>query len=341
MRAAVAYKPFDLVVRDDVEIPKPAPHEILVRVRSVGVCPNDVRFYTGESLHKQIPYGENSYGLPGHEWAGEVVEVGSKVDGLQVGDYVAPDHLIPCNNCRYCRLGFTNICVNKSHYLRAYAEYATAHGSYSYKFPKNIKFDEACLAEPLSTVINASRIADIRAGDIVLVVGAGPMGLLHTMLAKQSGATVIVSEVIKERVEAAKKFGAEVAADPSSDDLAKSIKEMTDGVGVDKIIVSIGNPVAIEQHMKYVRKRGVVVIFGGVVPPRNISVDPNQLHYHEVFLTGSFDHTGEDFRKAVKLISQRKLALDNLISHRFPLNEIVQAFETSKSKSGLKVVVNI
>ncbi len=339
MKAAYIYEPYKLIIREGADLPKPGKNEVLVRVRAIGVCPSDVRYYTGEGIHREVPYGENSYGLLGHEWSGEVVDVGSEVKNIAVGDYVAPDHLVPCNVCRYCRMGLTNLCINKTFYLRGYAEYALAHGTFAYKFPKHIKFEEACFAEPLACVINANRIADIKPEDIVLVIGAGPMGLLHIQLAKLSGAKVIACDTIKERVEFARKFGADVAINVVEEDLSEYVSELTDGIGVDKIIVTIGDKNAIEQNIKFVRKKGIVILFGGVVPPLNVSIDPNIIHYNEIILTGSFDHTGEDFRKAIQLISQRRMLLEQMITHVFRLDNLVEAFETVRLRKGLKVIV--
>lgn len=338
MKAAFIYEPLKLVIREDVKIPKPGRDEILVRVKAIGVCPSDVRYYTGEGIHREVPYGDDSYGLLGHEWSGEVVEVGPGVEGVNVGDYVAPDHQVTCNNCRYCRMGLTNLCINKRFYVRGFAEYALAYAPNAYKFPKHIKFEEACFAEPLSCVINSIRIADIKPGDVVLIVGAGPMGLLHTQLAKMSGATVIVSEILEHRINIAKQLGADVAVSNEAD-LSREVKELTEGIGVDKIIVTIGNRAAIEQHIKFVRKKGIIVLFGGTVPPTNISLDPNFIHYGEVILTGASDHIGEDYRVAMRLITERKISLEPLISHTFKLDELVEAFEAARGRKGLKVLV--
>lgn len=339
MKAAFVYEPFKLEIKENVRIPKPNKDEILVKIHAIGICPSDVRYYTGEGIHKEVPYGDDSYGLLGHEWSGEVIEVGSEVENVEIGDYVAPDSLVPCNNCRYCRMGLTNLCINKKFYLRGFAEYAVAYGPSAYKFPKHIKFEEACFAEPLSCVVNSIRIANIKPGDIILIVGAGPMGLLHTQLAKLSGATVIVSEIIKDRVDVAKKFGADFAFNSAEDDLSREIKELTESIGVDKVIITIGNRAAIEQHIKFVRRKGTVILFGGTAPPTNISIDPNFIHYGEIILTGASDHIGEDYRIAMRLITERRILLEPLISHTFKLDNLIEAFETVRSKKGLKIVV--
>lgn len=339
MKAALMYEPLKIILREDVDVPKPGRREVLVRIKAVGVCPSDVRFYTGERLTGELSYGDNSYGLLGHEWSGEVVEIGPEVDNLDVGDFVACDHLVPCGKCRYCGMGFTNLCMNKTWYLRGYAEYALGYAPFTYKLPRHVRFEEACFAEPIAAVLNANRIADVKPGDVVLVVGAGPMGLLHMQVAKMSGATVIISDVIRERVEFARDMGADISVNTLEEDLSKVVKEATDNVGVDKAIVSIGNKTAIEQTIPLVRKKGVVILFGGTFPPTNISIDPNIIHYGEIILTGSHDHLLEDFRRAVELISCHKIELMRLISHRFKLDNLAEAFETVRTKRGLKVIV--
>lgn len=338
MKAAFIYEPPSIVIKE-VDIPKLKKNEVLVRVRSIGVCPTDVRYYTGEGLHKEVPYGENSYGLIGHEWSGEVVEVGEDVTDIKKGDIVVADPIVPCHKCRYCRFGLTNLCIEKKLYLRGYAEYAVCYGPNTYKLPKYIRFEEACFAEPVSTVINAHKNADIKPADVVLVIGAGPMGLLHIQLAKLAGAVVLVVDTINDRVKKAKEIGADEVINPLEQDLFPIVKEYTDGYGVDKLMVTIGNPAAIEQNLKFLRKKGTAVLFGGFIPPTNICIDPNQIHYNEITITGSADHNGEDFRKAVQLIVRRVFDFDKMISHKFKLDDLKEAFEIVRERKGLKVIV--
>ena len=339
MKAAILPEPLKLEISQSVKVPKPRENEVLVRVRAIGICPSDVRHYKGERPGL-VPYGEESYGLLGHEWSGEIVEIGPGVSGIEEGERVLQDHLVPCNRCRYCGMGFTNLCINKRHYLRGYAEYALAYAPNVYKIPDDVTFEEACFAEPLSCVIHAHRIAGIAPGDIVVIIGSGPMGLLHMELAKLSGATVIISDLLDERLSKAKSLGADVVVNGLKEDLAEVVKSLTDGIGADKVIVSIGNKEAIEQSLPLVRKKGTVILFGGTLPPRDVQINPNLIHYGEITITGSADHTRDDFRTAVKLIADKKLRLRELITHELTLDELKEAFEIVTNRKGLKVIIH-
>jgi len=339
MRAAILHEPLKLEITE-VETPKPRENEILVRVRAIGVCPSDVRYYLGIGVHRLIKYGKDSYGLIGHEWSGEVCEIGPKVEGIDVGDRIAQDHLVPCGICRYCGMGLTNLCLNKVHYLRGFAEYALAYAPNVYKLSEGVSFEEAAFAEPLSCVVHAQRIACIRPRDVVVIIGAGPMGLLHMQLAKLAGALVVITDMVKERVKKEKDLGADYAVDITEEDPIILVKYITNGIGADKVIVSVGGKRPIEQSFQIARKNGIIVLFGGTVPPENIEVNPNIIHYGEIIVTGSTDYTREDFRRTIELINNRRLRLKELITHTFPLEKLKEAFETVVAKKGLKVMVH-
>lgn len=338
MKTAFLYAPRKLVIKD---APKPeiGPNEILVRVRAIGICPSDLRYFTGSRPADLIPLGEQSYGLTGHEWVGEVVEVGPGVKDIEVGDHVAPDFLIPCGRCKYCAKGMTNICINKRYYIRGYAEYAKAYAPLTYKLRKDVPFEEACFTEPLSCVINANYLSGVQAGDDVAIIGAGPMGLLHLQVFKLSGARVFSIDLLDQRLELAKSLGADVTINPTKEDPVKVVKDLTDGMGADIVVVSVGNKKAIEQGLKLACKAGKVIIFGGTYPPTEISVDPNYIHYNQIWVTGSFDHTAHTFKRAIKLISEKMIKLRPLISHILPLDELEKGFNIVENKQGLKVVI--
>jgi len=339
MKAAILHEPLKLEIAE-VETPRPRENEILVRVRAIGICPSDVRYYLGIGIHRLVEYGKDSYGLIGHEWSGEVCEIGPNVKGIDVGERIAQDHLVPCGMCRYCGMGLTNLCLNKVQYLRGFAEYALAYAPNAYKLSESVSFEEAAFAEPLSCVVHAQRIANIKPGDIVVIIGAGPMGLLHMQLAKLAGALVIITDMIKERVKKAKNLGADYAVDVTEEDPVSLVKYVTNGIGADKVIVSIGGKRPIEQSFQIARKNGTIILFGGTVPPESVEINPNIIHYGEIIITGSTDYTRDDFRVAIGLINNHRLRLKELITHVFPLEKLKEAFETVVAKKGLKVMVH-
>lgn len=338
MRAAVLYSPRNLVVKE-VEDPRPGPGEVLIRVRSAGICQTDLRFYTGAGGSARVPFGEQSYGLTAHEWSGEVVELGPYVEEFSVGDHVVPDFLVTCGKCRYCIRGMTNLCPRRRTYFRGFAEYAVAYAANTYKVLGTMGLDESFLTEPLSTVLNANEIAGVSVGDVVVVVGAGAMGLLNLQVSKLEGAFVVVSDLRRDRVRIAREMGADVAVDSMEESLSDVVESVSDGYGADVAIVTAGDKKVIEESVKLLAKAGRLIIFAGTYPPSDITLDPNKIHYHQVQITGSYDHQRHHFQKAIELISRGRLKIKQLITHVFPLEKIEEGFRVVEEKLGIKVLI--
>jgi L-iditol 2-dehydrogenase len=338
MKAALLYGPRDLRVE---EVDRPVPHEdeILARVKAIGICPSDVRSYEGTYKRQMFPAGKESYGLSGHEWSGEIVEVGSAVKDFVPGDRVVPEIIVPCGICRFCREGVTNLCASKKNIVRGYAEYAIVPSRMLYRVPANVSFEAAAFCEPIAVCIHANEIISPEPGDFVLIVGGGPMGLLHTQISKLSGATVMLSEVIESRLTMAKDFQADAVINPTKEDLAKKVKELTGGYGADAVIVAAGSKGAIESAFKAVAPTGTIVLFGGSYPPVTVEFDPNIIHYGEIKVTGSYDHIPAHMERALKLLSQDAINVEKLISNTFELSSLKEAFELVKTANALKVNV--
>ena len=336
MNAAFLLGPRNVVVKE-TNIPKPKFNEVLVRVRACAICPSDVRYYAGYKQY--LPYGDESVGLSGHEWAGEVVAVGEGVKNIEIGEKVVPDHLIYCGKCGACIRGYTNLCDNKKNYLRGFAEYAVAYAPNVYKMPDNVSFVEISVTEPLSCCINANEMAGISPGDVVAIIGAGPIGLMHLQLSKLSGARVISLDLKDERLELAKQLGADDLINPSKEDPVEAVKSLTDGYGADVVIVATGGAKPIELGIELAGKAGKVILFAGTYPPTTISIDPNKIHYRQLIITGSYDHLPKHFAKAINLISTGKVKVKPFISHILPLEKLREGFEIVEKRGGLKVVI--
>jgi len=320
LKAALLYGKNDLRVVD-VDIPEIGPTDILVKVRVCAVCPTDVRKYrTGNhSVH----------GFPaslGHEWTGDVVKVGERVEGFRVG-------------MRIVGAGF-----------EGYAEYSKIEQGYLnsgmvLELPESVSYEEGTFVEPLADCLHAVKDrARVKAGETVAIIGAGQMGLQLLMVAKSVGAKVIVSDLIEKRVTLAERYGADHVVNASEENPVEAVKKLTEGWGADSVIVSIGNSTAIEQGLKMVRKAGRVVIFGGAPEGSIVRLDPNIIHYGEIVLTGSYwvgtmDVNIQLYREALDLIASKKVPVAEFITHRFPLDEINKAFQVQESREGLKVLV--
>ncbi len=337
MKAAMLYGPRDVRI-EDIDMPDTSFGEALVKIEAVGVCPSDLRGYTGARTPRE--------GYPvtmGHEWVGEVVEVPPDCEEFKAGDRVSAMWASFPGDCYYCRKGELNHCVNRwGHTKGGYMEYGRAPTSSLRKLADTTPFEEAAFAEPLACCLNGNRKLNTKVGDYVAIVGEGPIGLLHLQLARLSGAAkIIVSGLIPERLDMAKKLGADYTVNAGEQDAVEEVKRLTDGRGADAVQIAVGGVKAIESGIQMANIGGTVNIFAGTHPPTTISVDPNWIHYRELVVTGSWDYSPHIFTNSVDLINAKRLNLKDLISHVLPLEKIAEGFEIVEKRQGFKVVIEI
>jgi L-iditol 2-dehydrogenase len=208
-----------------------------------------------------------------------------------------------------------------------------------YRIPDNVSYEEATFSEPLACCINGIHMSNVRLGDDVVVIGAGPIGLLHLQLARLLGARVIVSEPIAARRAMARQLGAHVTIDSASEDVQARVQELTDGRGAQAVIVAVGVPQAVLQALQLADIHGTINCFAGIYPQTEVLLDPNLIHYKQLVITGSHDYTPHHFRIAIKLIQHGMVQVAPLITHVLPLERITEAFELVVEKKGAKVVV--
>jgi L-iditol 2-dehydrogenase len=337
MRAALIHAPGDMRMG---EVPQPeigADH-VLVKVHACGVCPSDVRYYAGTSARpmRPPPY------VPGHEWSGTVLAVGADVATLAPGDRVAANPRVVCGHCYYCGRGMSNYCENLRRTVRGgFAEYGVGPASNLYKVPDGVSFEEASFAEPLACCINGSSNTGYGFGDTVVVVGAGPIGLIHVQLARAAGSRVISVEPIAQRLEVAARLGAHATVDPTAEDAVARVKALTDGRGANAVVVAVGNKAAAAQALEMTATGAAVNLFAGFHPPQSIELDLNTIHYKQLRLTGSHDFTPHHFRAGLQMMADHTVDLEPLISHRLPLDETKRGFDTVIAREGLKVMVHV
>ena len=341
MKSAFFYGKEDIQIHE-INIPNIKEDEILIKIRACGICGSDVRsYYKGVEGRYKIPV------ILGHEVSGEVFKIGGEIDDFVVGDRVAVAPIYGCGKCSFCVSGQENLCKEVTIFGctvdGAFAEYmkipaqAIPRGALV-RIPDGLSDEEAALIEPFSCCLHGVLRANVRPGDTVLVIGAGPIGLAHMKLLRLLGASyIIASDVIDSRLEVAKKFGADMAINPQRKDSLTKIKELTESKGVDAVIVAVGNPEAITQGLKMVRRGGTVVLFGGCPPNTVVQVDPNFIHYSDITIVGSIDATMDEFHRAVSLVSAADTK--TFITHRFTLESIKDAMEISKSREALKAVI--
>ncbi|MHB1414770.1 MAG: alcohol dehydrogenase catalytic domain-containing protein, partial [Chloroflexota bacterium] len=262
MRAVVLHGANDLRY-EEVPTPTIGPDEILIRTRAAAVCGTDLRIVDGtKTLGVRIP------GITGHELAGDVAQVGGEISGFRVGDRVSVAPVVTCRNCYYCTHGMDNLCVSRKaigyEYDGGFAEYvavpapALAAGNVHH-LADHVSYEEGALAEPLACCINGNEKAQVRLGQSVLIVGAGPIGLLHLQLARAAGASeVIVSEPHSHRRNVAREMGATTVVDPLNEDLAEIVGAKTSGLGVNAVIMAFGATQVVNQMIGLARKGGIV-----------------------------------------------------------------------------------
>ena len=336
MKAIRLYGPRDLRL-DEVPRPEITPQQVLIRIEACGICPSDVRWYAGT---RPIPEGVKLPHIPGHEWVGEIVEVGSEVTGYQVGDRVAAYGQVVCGMCENCQRGIFNFCLHRQWAIEGgFSQYGRASAQGLLPIPQELSYEEASFAEPLSCCINGIWRSHVRLGDDVVVVGAGPIGLLHVQLARLQGARVIATDLIPERLEVAKAVGAHEVVDAGGGDAVEQVRELTQGRGADAIIVATGTRAAMEQGLQMAALHGNVNFFAGSYPSPQLSLDPNLIHYKELTLTGSHHFTPFTFQRALKLLQYGLVQVKPLISHRLELEQTPEGFDIVAGQKGLKVIV--
>lgn len=345
MRAAVLEELNKMVVKE-VPTPEVDDDSILVKVKSCAVCGSDIRIYR---------HGNNRVTPPaiiGHEISGEVVETGKNVSKFKVGDRVAIGADVPCGECVFCEAGIGNNCqINYAigyQFAGGFAEYILLNRivvDYGpvHKIPDNVSYDEAALAEPLGCVLNALELSNIRLGDTVVIIGAGPIGCMIIGVAKKMGASkVIVVQRSRPRLEIARKFGADVYICSSEEDSVARVLEETQGLGADVVITANPSPEAQVDAVKMAKNRARINFFGGLPRGKSlVTLDTNLIHYKELFVHGAHGAMPIHHLKAVELIASGSINVKDFISHNFTLDDISQAFAAAELHTGkMRVVVN-
>ena len=343
MRAVILAGPNDFKA-GQIETPRIGEGELLLQIKKAAICGTDIRILEGKKT-KDVRYPS----VIGHEMCGVIKEVGKKVQGFAVGEKVAIANVIPCHSCKSCLTGRENACLNRKalgyEFDGAFAEYVlipeiALESGNVVKLPEHVSFAEGALIEPLACCIRGLHNAGTGINDIVLIVGAGPIGLMHLQLSKIAGARkVIVSEPILSRRAKATKLGADLVVDPTTENLQQIVMRETDGLGVDVIVVAIGVPQIVNSTIKLCRKGGTVNLFAGFAGTGECMIEVNTIHYGEINVNGSTACKRQDYLDAAQMVIDRKVNLEELVTHTFKIEEFQQAYEMAKSGDGLKIIV--
>ena len=323
-KAAIMYGTRDVRV-EERDVPEPGPKEVLVEIGAVGVCGSDVHYYEEGRIGSFVVEGPM---ILGHESMGRVVDLGSEASKHAVGDRVTLEPGIPDGTCRECRAGRYNLCPNVSFFATppidgAFANYVTIHEDFAFSLPDSLSNDAGALMEPLSVGIWACRKAGVRAGDHVLVTGAGPIGLVSTQVALAQGATrVTVTDLAPERLEMAGRMGATRTINVADEPLGEA------GVEADALIECSGNPRALGDGIRSVRPAGTAVVVG-MGPDEETSIPLAFVQTREIWVTGTFRYANT-YPAAIELAATGKVDLDALVTSRFDLDHAVEALEASR-----------
>jgi L-iditol 2-dehydrogenase len=344
VKVARFYAPGDIRI-EQADEPAAGPAEVKIKVHNCSTCGTDLKIFRHGHHHIDPPR------VIGHEIAGEVVETGSDADGWNAGDRVQVIAAIPCGECPDCKRGWLTICPNQRsmgyQYEGGFAEYmvvpqAVLKVDGLNRIPDGLSYAEASVAEPLACVLNGQEIAQVTTGDVVVVVGAGPIGCLHVRLAKARGAeAVYLVELSRQRLEMAAALVKPDAAICSSDvEPVAEILRLTDGRGADVVITAAAAGRAQEDGLKMAARRGRLSFFGGL-PKDNpiIALDSNVVHYREVTIYGANGSSPAHNKKALELIASGAVPVDDLITHRMPLDGVLDAIHTVSTGEAIKVTI--
>lgn len=343
MKAVVLHGPNDFAT-EEIKKPKIGNNDMLLKMQSAAICGTDTRIFAGTKT-KGIRYPS----VVGHEMCGVICEIGKDVTGYQIGDKAAIANVIPCGSCPACLEGRENACMNRKavgyEFDGGFAEYVLLpeiliRSGNVVKLPEHVSYAAGALIEPLACCIRGIKNAGTGFNDVVLIIGAGPIGLMHLQLSKIVGAKkVIVSEPNAVRREAALELGADLAVDSSSGDLREIVMEETGGMGADVIIMAIGVPALVNDTLKLCKKGGTVNLFAGFAGTGDCRIEVNTIHYNELNVNGSTAYKRMDYLEAADMVINNKINLDKIATDTFHLDDFKDAFEYCKSGKGLKVII--
>jgi L-iditol 2-dehydrogenase len=360
--AAILQKP-GVILLENIKSPVPSAGEIVIQIKAALTCGTDLKAFRRGHHVSPMP------GVFGHEFSGIVAAVGKGVRKFKEDDPVMAVHSAPCLKCRYCKKGYYNLCeyIMNTKVLGAFAEYILLPPHIVrqnvFRKPKKISFEESAFLEPLSCVVHGMSSLNVKKDARALVIGAGPIGLLHMLLLKKGGAQVAVTDKHTTKLQIAKKLGADLVFRTGEHRIKSSLcregshgllvpslgkgvqagilknKNFTDFIGFDYVFECTGMPEVWESSIAYVRRGGTVVLFGGCAPGTTVTFDTGRIHYDEITLRGVFHFAPSDVKKAYELLSKGTRGLSRLISGRYSLANIQRAFDKLAHGEGIKYAI--
>jgi L-iditol 2-dehydrogenase len=344
MLAVMFYKPGEVKL-EHVPIPRAGPGELVAKCIVTLTCGTDVKMY--KRGHRLVKPPQ----IVGHEFAGVVTEVGEGVKAFNEGMRIAAANSAPCNKCFYCLTKQPNLCEHLDESLigfswpGSYAEYVRIPERIvrqnTFVIGDQARMEHVASLEPLACVVHGWDLASLEPGGTAVVIGGGPIGLLHLQLARLRGAKqVVMCDVVDQRLEEAKKVGVEVITlNPSKEDMVRRIEDLTGGRGAEIVIEAVGRKETWESTSKLVRKGGMILLFGGCPGGTNVTFDADKMHYGELRIQGAFHHTPSAVERAFNLIASNRISIGPLISQDMPLERAEEALQLMSEGKSLKIAL--
>ncbi|MCI9328856.1 zinc-binding dehydrogenase [Schaedlerella sp.] len=342
MKAAIFKAPYEFEICER-EIPKPKEHEVLIRIRAVGICGSDIHPYRGNGLDRREPGI-----IMGHEATGDVAEIGGKVTRWKPGDRVAVNPQINCEFCIMCRKGLPHLCDHplligssmRGFLDGAMCEYLVMHEKQLYHLPDEVSYDYGTFLDPLGNAIHLINRGGVKLGDKVVITGAGTIGLLAVQTARLAGAVKVIAVDLSDyKLGIAKDVGATCCLKSDDPDFLEKVKQETDGMGPDVVVEAVGISTTYNLALQMCRKRGTVVALGFTKPELELAIQ--QIVYKELHVFGSTGYADE-CGTTLEYLKNNMVDIEKVITHRLPLEKVKEGFDLlcEPDSKAIKVILN-
>jgi 2-desacetyl-2-hydroxyethyl bacteriochlorophyllide A dehydrogenase len=339
MRAGVVYGPRDIKV-EEVEMPSPGPDEVLLEVKAAGICGSDLHYHRANASGTP-----NRRVMGGHELSGKITAVGKDVKRRKVGERVSVEPLLGCGECQFCSMGYYHICKNLTHPGGGFREYTAILEEIVFPIPDNVSYEEAAILDCLAVGVHAVHRAGVTITDTAAIIGDGAIGLSTLEVARAAGAKTALIGHHENNLAIAKKVGADIAVNSAKSDEVEEIMQLTNGEGCEVVFETVGGMAeTLESAVRIAKPGGIIVIIGMFAKP--VELDFRRLMRNEIDLIFSWSYATwqgvPEFEIALDLLARGKLDAKSLITHRFPLDKISDAFHAALNKresNALKVLI--
>jgi 2-desacetyl-2-hydroxyethyl bacteriochlorophyllide A dehydrogenase len=340
MKAGVLTAPEQIEIRE-IEKPGIGSRDVLVRLKYCGICTLEQRMYTGQmKFHYPV--------IPGHEASGIVEQIGEGVEQLRTdlkpGDRVALDLVSRCGECYYCRTGASNLCENRfkdgKRILGGFGQYRVVSSKQVFPVSEALPLEAAAFAEPVACCIRSLKKIGLSLAEDLLIIGAGPMGMMHLMVGLCMGSRIFVSDPDAERLKVASRMGAYLTIDPVREDLPGIVRAQTEGRGADACVVTSPAGAALQSAFAATAPNGRINIYTSYSEKLPLPTDANSIHHSGILVTGSEGRTEEDFLQAVRLLDFGKVDVRSLISRKVSFSGLVEGIEAAMSVSTYRVLLD-